>query len=206
MTYAIIPVNKLSEAKTRLKGSLTKSQRSDLILHMLKDVLKALENTSCKTLVISSDPLKEKLPKNIIFLDEGNRRKGLNNAVKYANQYAIEKGAKDTIFIPADMPLLKKEHIKEILKLGEKHPLIISPARYGGTGILYRRPPDIIKEKFTKTSFKDYKKEAETKGIELTIYDSYLISLDIDKKEDIEEFMLHGDGTETYNFLRKIGW
>ncbi|MFQ5975756.1 MAG: 2-phospho-L-lactate guanylyltransferase [Candidatus Hydrothermarchaeales archaeon] len=205
MTFAIVPVNKLSKAKTRLIGTLTKNQRKELLLHMLEDVLKALDGT-CKTIVISSDDLRGNLPDNVIFLDEGDRRKGLNGAVKFANRYAVKKGAKATIFVPADMPLVKKDHIEEIIRLGESHPLVISPARYGGTGILYRRPPDIIKERFTKTSFADYKKEAQAEGVKLLVYDSYLLSLDIDKDEDIKEFMLHGEGTATYEFLKDLGW
>ncbi|MEE8357906.1 MAG: 2-phospho-L-lactate guanylyltransferase [Candidatus Hydrothermarchaeales archaeon] len=206
MTYAIIPVNKLSKAKTRLIGTLAKEKRGELILHMLEDVLKALDETECQTIVISSDNLKDNIPRDIIFLDEGDRRMGLNRAVKYANQYAIKKGAKATLFIPADTPLIKKRHIEDILKLGEKHPLIISPARHGGTAILYRKPPDIIRERFTKTSYIDYQKEAEAKGLELKVYDSYCLSLDIDKEEDINEFMIHGKGTATYDYLKDMGW
>ncbi|MFQ6136648.1 MAG: 2-phospho-L-lactate guanylyltransferase [Candidatus Hydrothermarchaeales archaeon] len=202
MIYAIVPVNKLSKAKTRLSSTLSRSERGEFLLCMLEDVLRALDGV-CKTIVICADDLREHLSEDVIFLDEDGR-KGLNGAVKMANRYAIERGARATLFVPADLPLIKGSHVKEILKIGEKHPLIISPSRYGGTGILYRRPPDIIKERFTKTSFADYKKEAKAEGVELFVYDSYLLSLDIDRIEDIEEFMLHGEGTSTYDFLRDL--
>ena len=90
------------------------------------------------------------------------------------------------------------------MELGKTHPLIISPSSRGGTGILYRRPPFIIENRFTSTSFSDHEKESRKRGVEMFVYDSFAISLDIDVPEDIEEFLLHGKGTKTHDFLIRV--
>lgn len=199
--YAIIPVNKMSEAKTRLSGILSVEDRGELVLNMLQDVLGALRGV--ETIVVSPSNIPDVLEHDFHFVHE-EKKGGLNEAVGKATEYAIENGAKATLFIPADTPLLTRTHVGEIIELGEKHPLIISPSSRGGTGILYRRPPTLIDDRFTPTSFTDHEKEAKNKGIEMHVYDSYSISLDIDVQEDIKEFLLHGKGTKTYDFLVRV--
>ena len=196
--FTVIPVNKLSEAKTRLSGILSREHRGELVKNMLQDVLKALEGV--ETIVVSPSDIQGILNGNFHFVHE-EKKEGLNSAVEKATNYAIEHGAQATLFIPADTPLLTKTHVSEIIELGKKHPLIISPSSRGGTGILYRRPPQLLDNKFTSTSFADFEKESTKKGVPLHIYDSYSISLDIDVPDDVREFLLHGKGTKTHDFM-----
>jgi 2-phospho-L-lactate guanylyltransferase len=196
--YAIIPVNKLGEAKTRLSGILSVEERGELVLNMLQDVLGALQGV--ETIVVSPSELVGTLNFDFHFVHE-EKKQGLNAAVGKATKYAMEQGAGATLFIPADTPLLTSTHVKEIIELGKNHPLIISPSSRGGTGILYRRPPQVLDNKFTTTSFTDFEKEAIKKKAPMHIYDSYSISLDIDVPDDVREFLLHGKGTKTHDFL-----
>jgi 2-phospho-L-lactate guanylyltransferase len=200
-TFALVPVNRLSEAKTRLSSIFSPEERRELVICMLKDVLDSLEGL--KLIIISPGDLREILEDYTFQFILEEKKQGLNAAVERANRYAIENGAEATLFVPADTPLIKKAHVEDILRLGEEHPLIISPSRRGGTGVLFRRPPDIIDGRFTPTSFSDHRKEASSKGVEMFVYDSFFLSLDIDTPEDAEEFMLHGRGTRTYDFLKK---
>jgi 2-phospho-L-lactate guanylyltransferase len=199
--YAIVPVNKLDEAKTRLSGILSVEDRGELVLNMLQDVLGALGGV--ETVVVSPSDLRGILNHDIHFIHE-EKKEGLNAAVSKATNYAIEKGVEATFFVPADTPLLTRTHVKEIIELGERHPLIISPSKRGGTGTLYRRPPSIIDGRFTSTSFSDHEEEAKRKGVEMQVYDSFAISLDIDVPEDVREFLLHGKGTKTHDFLVRV--
>lgn len=201
--YALIPVNKIDEAKTRLSGMLSAEERKGLVLSMLCDVLDSVKGEGIEAVVISPTDLRHSLDYDFHFIHE-EKKEGLNAAVKKASRYAIEKGAKATLFIPADTPLLTRLHIREIMELGKTHPLIISPSSRGGTGILYRRPPFIIESRFTSTSFSDHEKESRKRGVEMFVYDSFAISLDIDVPEDIEEFLLHGKGTKTHDFLIRV--
>jgi len=193
--FVLLPV-KLSEAKTRLSNIFSGEERAELVLCMLEDVLDSLRGLD--VVVVSPDDLRKKLDYDFHFILE--KEKGLNIAVEQANKYAIDNSADATLFIPADTPLIKKSHVKEILRLGKKHKLIISPSRRCGTGILFRRPPDIIDGRFTNTSFEDHRKEAALRGVKMHIYDSFCLSLDLDTPEDLKEFLLHGRGTRTYEF------
>lgn len=193
--FVLLPV-KLSEAKTRLSNIFSGEERAELAFCMLEDVLDSLKRL--EVVIISPDDLRGKLDYNFILEKE---KRGLNAAVEQANKYAIDSGADATLFVPADTPLIKKSRVREILRLGKKHKLIISPSRRGGTGILFRRPPDIIDGRFTNTSFEDHRKEAALRGVEMYVYDSFSLSLDIDTPEDVQEFLLHGKGTKTYEFL-----
>lgn len=201
MVYALIPVNKLDEAKTRLSGMLSVEERKGLVLSMLQDVLDSVKGI--ETVVISPTDLAGTLDYDFHFIHE-EKKEGLNAAIKRADAYAIEKGARATLFIPADTPLLTRSHVNEILELGKTHPLIISPSSRGGTGILYRRPPSVIDGKFTPTSFSDHENEAQKRGIEMYVHNAFAISLDIDVPEDIEEFLRHGKGTRTHDFLTRV--
>lgn len=199
--YALIPVNKLDEAKTRLSSILSVENREGLVLNMLQDVLDSLEGI--ETVVVSPTDIRGILDYDFHFIHE-EKKEGLNAAVEKATQYAMEKGAEATLFVPADTPLLTRTHVREIIELGETHPLIISPSSRGGTGILYRRPSSIIDCRFTPTSFYDHEKEARRRGVEMYVYDSFSISLDIDIPEDVKEFLLHGKGTRTHDFLVRV--
>ncbi len=168
---------------------------------MLQDVLSALKGV--ETVVVSPTDLRDIIECDFHFFHE-EKKEGLNSAVKKATEYALEKGAQATLFIPADTPLLTRTHVGEIIELGKKHPLVISPSSRGGTGILYRRPPKILDNKFTSTSFPDFEKEAAKNKVPMHIYDSYSISLDIDVPDDIREFLLHGKGTRTHDFLVRV--
>ncbi len=197
--HAILPV-KLQNPKTRLAGALSQAERKELVVLMLMDVLDGLGGLDGVILVGPRELESRVRGYDFEFVLERERR-GLNNAVKLGNEFAMRAGAEATLFVPADTPLLNAGHIEDILELGEKYSTVISPSRRGGTGILFRKPPNIIEERFTDKSFQDHIAEAKRKGIEVCVYDSYALSLDIDVAEDIEEFLLHGAGTRSHKLL-----
>jgi 2-phospho-L-lactate guanylyltransferase len=189
-------MNSLSQAKTRLGNILTQEEKGELLMMMLADVLDALDGL--EAVVISPDEID--LGCCTHFVHE-KKKEGLNAAVAKGTLYSLKKGAGATLFIPVDTPLIKKRHVQEILELGHTHPFIISPSKRGGTGIVYRRPPSIVGENFTATSFNDHLEDARSRRVPVYVYDSFSLSLDIDTPEDVKEFMEHGKGTRTYDYL-----
>ncbi len=204
-TFAILPV-KLNDSKTRLSTIFSAKERKELTIVMLKDVLDTLgSHKKLRVVIISNDDVPSVLPDlefdfDFVYEDE---RRGLKEAVEKAVGHAIKNGATSTLFVPVDTPLIRSGHIDDILKLGKKNPLIISHARRGGVGMIFKRPPGIIGEKFTKTSFIDIKTEAKMNGVPVFVYDSFSLSLDIDTPEDVREFLLCGRrDLATYEFLK----
>ncbi len=218
ITFAIVPVDEMSAygAKSRLMDHLSLEDREALIIYMLKDVLDTLSDIE-KVLLISPTDLKSyfkyyevdvsKYP--IEFIKEA-ERSGLDSAVNHATFRAIDKGAEATLFVPGDVPTIEKSDVEKVLKLGERHGLVICPAKDGGTGMLYRRPPTIINTRFTARSFYEHVKEAESKNVKVHIHYSASFSLDIDTREDIADFLhlpaggkRYVKGTKTWEFLNK---
>lgn len=203
ITFAIVPVKELDKAKSRLSEHLKPEIRKGLLLAMLGDVLGALK--FLPTIVISPKDMMSYLKDSGTFflLQEGSR--DLDTAVKQANAFAVEKGAGATLFVPADMPLITKKEIDDVLRIGTKHKVVITQARDGGTGILYRRPPDVMESRFSNHSFRDHRTESEKRGLNMYVHESFPLSLDIDTVDDVSHFMEHGKGTKTYEYLRKAG-
>ena len=86
--YAIIPVSKFKNAKTRLSPFLTEEEREELLKAMLHDVTDTLKRYVDKIFIISRDEdvlsYAEKLNLDTILEDENsNLNKALVQAMKY---------------------------------------------------------------------------------------------------------------------------
>jgi 2-phospho-L-lactate guanylyltransferase len=203
-TFAIIPVSRFSQAKTRLSPTLTPLERENLLKAMLKDVIRALKPTVDEVVVISSDLDVLNFTDDLevtCLQEEGDR--DLNGALTQAIEWCSHL-CTQVLIVPSDVPLLRKSQVKEILELALKWPLIIAPAKGGGTNALLC-PTKGINMKFGDCSFFRHLEEAEKSGILRYIYDSFYLSLDVNTAEDLGEIMIHGVGTETRKFLNGIG-
>jgi 2-phospho-L-lactate guanylyltransferase len=197
-TFALVPVKELGAAKSRLQECLSPDCRSGILIAMLRDVLEALEGLSI--IVISPEDISCMLDDNIIFRKQ-TRGRNLNNAVQEANEFAIDLGADSTLFVPADMPLMDKKDVAKVLEVGKEHNVVITKAYDGGTGILFRRPPDIMDSCFTENSFNDHLHKARRSGLRPFILTRDHLSFDIDTRDDLEELIKLGRGTHTQKFL-----
>ena len=203
-TYAIIPVSRFSQAKTRLSPTLTPLERENLLKAMLKDVINTIKGSVDKVVVISSDKdvLNFVNELNVVCLKEEGKT-DLNGALMQAVSWC-SKHADQVLIIPSDIPLIRKSQAQEMVELADKWPVIIAPAKGGGTNALLI-PTKGVKMKFGDCSFFQHLKEAENSGLRRYIYDSFYLSLDVNTAEDLGEIMIHGSGTETRKFLKNIG-
>ncbi len=197
----IIPVSPINSLKTRLSEFLNKEERKHLLLNMLRDIIRALDGLD--VVIISRDEEILDFAKNELKAEIVKEKyKGLNNAIKQAFN---EIDDEEVIIIPADIPLIKKEHIKDILELSKDYDLIMAPSRGGGTNLLYLKSKNSIELKYEGFSFLKHLEEAKKKNLKYYIYDSFLISVDINTPEDLGEIFIHGDNTYTKNYLKSLG-
>ncbi len=202
-TYAIIPVSRFKEAKTRLSPKLSINERENLLKAMLNDVVNVLDGLVQETVIISSDDdvLNYMSDMNVKTLKEHGKT-DLNGALHQAIEY-ISKSCDNILIVPSDVPLIKKFHVKEILELGNEFDVVIAPAKGGGTnGLLF--PVSSFKMKFGDYSFFEHINEAKSNDFTYKIYDSFYLSLDVNTAEDLGEIMLHGLKTEARNYLKKV--
>ncbi|MFQ6051531.1 MAG: 2-phospho-L-lactate guanylyltransferase [Candidatus Hydrothermarchaeota archaeon] len=195
----LIPLNSLSKCKTRLSDVLTDEERKGFTLAMLNDVCNVFFDLGMETYIVTPEKNMDLEYKANIFYDTSDLNTALVNATK-----KIE--ADTSIIVPADIPLIKRFHVEKILKMGSDKEIVIVPSRAGGTSLLYRSPKDVIDPLFNGISFFRHLKLIKEKKLRYAIYDSFLLSIDVDTKQDFVEVLIHGEGTRSYEYLRNIGF
>ncbi|MCC7561959.1 MAG: 2-phospho-L-lactate guanylyltransferase [Methanobrevibacter arboriphilus] len=204
--YAIIPVSKFSNAKTRLSPFLELKEREKLLKAMLKDVTKTLKPVVDEIIIISADKevLEYANKLEVLTLVE-NEGLNLNTAISQAMDWCRHK-TKKVFIVPSDIPLISKTNIDALIESAKTLDFVIVPSKGGGTNGLIIKPLS-MDMKFGEFSFKNHIKEANKNGFDPVIYDSFYMSLDVNIAEDLGEIMIHGSGSKTQSYLKdlKIG-
>ncbi|MBO6123377.1 MAG: 2-phospho-L-lactate guanylyltransferase [Methanobrevibacter sp.] len=201
--YAIIPVTKFKNAKTRLSPFLSEDEREKLLKAMLHDVTDTLKKYVDKIFIISRDEdvlsYAESLNVNTILENENsNLNKALTQAMK------ICKGkAKKIIIVPSDIPLIGKTNIQMLIDASKSLDFIIVPAKGGGTNMIIMKPM-AIRTRFEGFSYKEHVQAAERKKMNPQVHDSFFMALDVNTAEDLGEIMIHGDKTHTRRYLKEL--
>ena len=210
--FAIVPVKRFENAKTRLSSVLDTDERIHLSLLMLEDTLHTLSMASSltKVVIVSSDKRAEELATKhgANFVNE-ETEDGVNSAVALADRYCIKEAADATLIIPQDLPLLDKIDISKAQKLAQKesHCIVICPSqRYDGTNMLLRKPPSVIATFYDSDSYNMHVKAATSRGIPIKYLFSKSLMYDLDTPEDVfrlikeEEEM--GTAVQSIKFLK----
>ena len=190
-TFAIVPVKRFENAKTRLSSMLDTEDRIHLSSLMLEDTLQILSVAPPLTqvIIVSADKRADEIATKhgAKFLPE-EKEKGVNSAVALADGYCIEKEAADaTIVIPHDLPLLDSIVISKACELAEKEStcIVICPSvRYDGTNMLLRKPPSVIGTFYETDSYNMHVRTAIKLGIPVKPLLSKSLMYDIDTPED----------------------
>lgn len=201
--YAIIPVSKFSNAKTRLSPFLELKERENLLKAMLKDVTETLKPVMDEVVIISADKnvLEYANELEVLTLVE-NEGLNLNTAIEQAMDWCRHK-TKKVFIVPSDIPLISKTNIDALIESGKVIDFIIAPSKGGGTNGLIIKPQS-IDMKFGEFSFKNHVKEANKNKFEPVIYDSFYMSLDVNTTEDLGEIIIHGSGSNTQSYLKSL--
>ena len=201
--YAIIPVSKFKNAKTRLSPFLSEDEREHLLKVMLQDVTDSLKKYVDKIFIISRDEdvLKyaESLKLNTILENENSN---LNKALTQAMKYCKGK-TKKVLIVPSDVPLIGKTNIQMLIDASRSLDFIIVPSKGGGTNMIITKPM-AIRTKFEGFSYKEHVKAAERKNLNPQVHDSFFMALDVNTAEDLGEIMIHGEKTHTRQYLKEL--
>ena len=126
--WVIIPVKPLRLAKSRLASILTPEQRQRFAEAMLRQVLQVVDSVSQITgvLVISRDNRALALARE--YGAKTVQESGtpvLNAALMRATQIIANWGGESVLVLPADLPLINAEDIRQIIGLGSSYPSIV---------------------------------------------------------------------------------
>jgi len=206
-TWAIIPVKRLSEAKSSLSEALTLAQRREFVLRMLADVLNAVRgaHSVIGTIVVSPDEEVMKFAQANGAFDVAEPGIELNKALKLAVDYAVAEEASSVLILPSDLPLLMAADVENIIAMASSpRAVVIAPSKDNGTNALFLRPPDVMNLRFGGESFPSHIAEARAVGIRPHIYRSITVATDIDDITDLPSVEAYGLGTLTRDFLLSL--
>ena len=201
--YAIIPVSKFKNAKTRLSPFLSEEEREKLLKVMLQDVTDALERYVDKIFIISRDEDVLTYAKSL-KLDTilENENSNLNKALTQAMKFCKGKTRK-VIIVPSDIPLIGKTNIAMLIEASKSLDFIIVPSKGGGTNMMIMKPM-AIHTHFEGFSYKEHVNAAERKKLNPQVHDSLFMALDVNTAEDLGEIMIHGEKTHTRKYLKEL--
>jgi 2-phospho-L-lactate guanylyltransferase len=198
-TWAVIPVKPFSEAKSRLGGVLDANERRILAERLLMRSLDVLHRVSeiDHTLVVSRDADALRIAAEVGAEPLRERGRGLNPALRYAIDHAVNQGARKLLIMASDLPMVSPADVREMLDDDRERAVTIGRDRHGsGTNALLLRPPVAIEPAFGRRSFEAHSAAAREAGIEARIVFRPGLALDLDRPADLEE--LGAEGTEVW--------
>ena len=189
--WAIVPVKPLRRGKSRLAGSLSEDERTELNRTLLQNTLKTFSDLKEveEVLVISRDPQALTIARNYgarTVREDG--QPGLNTALKRATVVAQVYATGAVLILPADLPLITRDDVLALIaRAGEPPAVVIAPDRHGtGTNALLISPSGLIEYDFGENSFQRHCQRAKEAGARLEIVDIPSLGLDLDLPEDLE--------------------
>jgi 2-phospho-L-lactate guanylyltransferase len=195
LTYAIIPVKPLRQAKSRLARALKPSTRAALVRAIFSRTLDVITQVDriAGTIVVSRDLTIMELARqrsNVIALAEA--ESGLNSAITQGAAWTCAHGAgahggQAVIVIPVDLPFITAADLDALLDLAtDPRCLVIAPDRHDdGTNLMLVRPPDAVQFAYGSASFNAHRAQAAERGLQVHIYRSATSGLDLDVPDDL---------------------
>lgn len=207
--HAVVPVKELGQAKTRLAGALSPTERQRLMLAMVhcvlntlrtvveRDILRDLHPFHLRAVwVVTRDPVIERLlPEyNVRLLPDTTN--SLNAALTLAATTVQRAGADALLVVPADVPLLTLADVdgllgsllaKDDVSGVPKQPrCVLAPNEdASGTNALALTLPSPLPFLFGANSFEQHRGAAQRLGVAVRVYRSSTLALDVDTPTDL---------------------
>jgi len=188
--WAIVPVKPLRRGKSRLAGTLSEDERTQLNKLLLEHTLATLTGLKeiKQVLVVSRDPSALALARENgarTLQEDGSPQ--LNTALTRATLVAQGYATEGVLVLPADLPLLAREDILTMIEQATYPPVVvIAPDRHQeGTNALLISPAGLIEYDFGPGSFRRHCDRALHAGAHLEICTLQSIALDLDLPEDL---------------------
>ena len=199
--FAIVPVKSLSEAKRRLANHLDPEERRALVLAMLDDVLTALGKSRLfsETHIISPDLLLERTARNhrVGFIRQ--KGAGLNAAIRQALRYLALSNVSSVTTVLADLPLARPSDFVELMRISHQSPrIVLAPSLKGGTNLMLRAPPNIIKTSYGRWSYAKHLRAGQGKSVPVYSISNPRLSFDVDTIEDVKALIILDPSRRTH--------
>src|SRR5712692_6341463 len=211
MRALLLPVKDLKNAKKRLMSVLTPEERFGLAEAMLADTIRAVQGVRAaeKIFVVTNyGPVMNLAGKNGWEVLREERQISESDSVDAASRICEERGVRNLLRLPLDLPLVQPGDIDELLNVECASPaLVIVPARDGtGTNAMLRTPPTLFPSHFGNGSFAKHLAEAERARARVIVRRNARLEMDVDDEADLRALLDHDlSATETGRWLRASG-
>jgi 2-phospho-L-lactate guanylyltransferase len=191
MIAAVIPVKRLSEAKSRLSTRLSSQERAMLVADLLRRTIGVLQEVEAiERIGVATE--EQDLVDSFTMVDWLPDMGGLNASLAHAASWATSMNARSVLMLPGDLPLLDGSDIRALLTSGMAAPNItIAPTQDGGTGAILLSPPGAIAPVFGPDSFRRHIEEAHAARISVRTVVRTGFSRELDTTEDLEYLGSH---------------
>ncbi len=186
--FAIVPVQRLENAKSRLASILSSNERRRLVIKSLSTVLAALGNSVAVDQIVVVSPDAEVLQQangpKLVALEQ--RGRGLNQAIRMGRERALKQGADALLVVLGDLPLLTSTEIDRLIAVSTGSAVTLAPDRHGhGTNALILRPPDVMEPSFGVDSFQIHSADARHRKLSISVVELNGTAFDVDTIDDL---------------------
>jgi 2-phospho-L-lactate/phosphoenolpyruvate guanylyltransferase len=185
----LVPVKDFTSAKQRLADVISREQRRELAEAMLGDVLRALAAVpgSPRVALVTRDVEAKRVARQFgCEVIEDGMNIGETEAIAAASQVAVEGGARWTLVIPGDAPLVTSEEVARVLQIAPPEGTVLAAAADGeGTNAIFRRPATLFPLRFGNHSFHPHLRSAQATGKPVVVLELPGVALDIDRLADL---------------------
>jgi 2-phospho-L-lactate guanylyltransferase len=207
----LVPVKILADAKQRLSGILRPEERVALAQAMCEDVLQTLANWQNRTsltmamavAVVTSDSFASGLAARFEFDVIADANSGETSAIEIATAVCKARGARSTLVVPADIPLIDSAELQEIIESAPPDGTVLVPDAEGrGTNAALRSPGDLFPLRFGNDSFLPHQAAARATGLPCVILRLPGIARDIDRPEDLHQLSAASGERQSQKLVR----
>jgi 2-phospho-L-lactate/phosphoenolpyruvate guanylyltransferase len=188
--WVIVLVKDLDHAKQRLGDVLDPKARRALALRNAERAIRAAAAGDRSLVIGGSLEVKEIAQRLGVDAVIERRQQGQNVAARLGIKRALEGKARAVLILSSDLPLVTPKSVREMLAAARRvatPAVVAAPAiGRGGTNALYISPPDAISLHFGADSLTAFREDAETRGVNFTVYKSDALALDLDEPADLE--------------------
>lgn len=198
--FAVIPIKRLDNAKSRLANVLTPAERASLALTLATHTLSALKalhatGALARIAIVSPDP-------DVLVWAEQNgatglrqTSAGLNAGLSLARDWATEQRADGLLIALGDLPLLSGEELRRMLAMTRLYDQVVAlaPDRFDdGTNLLLARPAALAPLAYGRGSFARHQRLARQRGISTVVFRAPGAAFDVDTPADLYELITRG--------------
>lgn len=201
----LVPVKILADAKQRLSGILSAEERVALAQAMCEDVLQTLANCQNRrsVAVVTSDSFASRLAARFKFDVIADANSGETSAIEMATAVCKARGARSTLVLPADIPLIDSAELQQIIESAPPDGTVLVPDAEGrGTNAALRSPGDLFPLRFGNDSFLPHQAAARATGLPCVILRLPGIARDIDRPQDLHQLSAASGERQSQKLVR----